>query len=84
MDARERMLRMLSKGKVPGLDDLKLEKEQFVKLVAEAQSEGLIEGVYVSFCDSQDVSSLLSSAKLTEKGRQAAGEGRGILSRFRR
>lgn len=52
MDAKERMLRMLSKGKVPAMADLKLGREEFVKLVSEAQSEGLIEGVYISFCDS--------------------------------
>lgn len=73
MDAKERMLRMLSKGKVPDMADLKLGREEFVKLVAEVQAEGLIEGVYISFCDSQDASHLLSGARLTEKGREKAG-----------
>lgn len=68
MDARNKMLRMLYKGKVPTMEKLRLGQEEFVKLVADAQDEGLIEGVYISFCDSQDVSDLLSSAGLTEKG----------------
>ena len=50
MDAKERMLRMLSKGKVPDMADLKLGREEFIKLVSEAQAEGLIEGLYISFC----------------------------------
>ena len=62
------MLRMLCKGKVPTMEKLRLGQEEFVKLVADAQDDGLIEGVYISFCDSQDVSGLLSSARLTEKG----------------
>lgn len=66
MDTQDRMLRMLSKGKVPSAEDLRIGSEEFVRLVSEAQSEGLIEGVYISFCDSQELS--LSGARLTEKG----------------
>ncbi len=70
MDAKHRMLRMLLKGKVPAKDDLRLGSEEFVRLVSDALAEGLIEGVYISFCDSQELS--LSGARLTEKGRAMA------------
>ena len=68
-----KMLRMLKKGRVPDAGDLTLGREEFVSLVSQAVSDGYIEGVYISFCDSQDASHLLSGARLTEKGREKAG-----------
>lgn len=70
-NAEERMLAMLAKGKHPGPGDLGMGREEFVRLAADAVSAGLIEGVYVSFCDSQDPDQILSSAVLTPKGRAA-------------
>ena len=80
MDTQDRMLRMLLKGKVPSKEDLRLGNEEFVRLVSEAQSDGLIEGIYISFCDSQELA--LSGARLTEKGRAQASR-RGFPFHFR-
>ena len=71
-----RMLRLLSKGKVPTPSCLAMGKEEFVSLVTRAVSGGYVEGVYISFCDSADADSLLSSAKLTPKGLKEAGKKR--------
>ena len=79
-NAEERMLAMLAKGKHPGPGDLGMGREEFVRLAADAVSAGLIEGVYVSFCDSQELS--LSGARLTEKGRAQASR-RGFPFHFR-
>ncbi len=71
-NAMQKMLRMLMKGRVPEADDLKLGKEEFVALVSEADEKGYIEGVYISFCDRESIAGLLSSARITEKGIEAA------------
>ncbi len=83
LDAEKRMLSELKKGRHPSPSDLGLGKEEFVALVSKALERGLIEGVYVSFCDSQSADGLLSSASLTEKGMEAAGSVR-RFSLFRR
>ena len=57
--------------------------EQVREAVSKALERGLIEGVYVSFCDSQSADGLLSSASLTAKGMEAAGSVR-RFSLFRR
>lgn len=67
-----KMLRMLKKGRVPDAGNLALGREEFVSLVSQAVSDGYIEGVYISFCDSMPTSSLLSGAELTEKGKEKA------------
>ena len=68
MEMKEKMLKMLLKGKVPTKENLKMGKEEFVQSVTEAVNDGLIENVYISFCDSSDTSNLLSGARLTDKG----------------
>lgn len=75
-----RMLKAMAKGRIPEASDLGLGKEQFVALVSEAAESGYIDGVYISSCDSQSVSGLLSMARLTEKGRAAANVKKGIFS----
>ena len=81
-NAEARMLAMIAKGKHPGPGDLGMGREEFVRLVADAVSDGLIEGVYVSFCDSQDPQEILSSAALTDKGRAAVSPS--FLSRLQK
>ncbi|MBO8435650.1 MAG: hypothetical protein IAA97_01550 [Spirochaetes bacterium] len=71
-DSMKKMLRMLGKGKTPDASDLSLGREEFVALVTSAVNDGFVEDVYISFCDSAPTSSLLSGAKLTEKGRKRA------------
>ncbi len=67
--ALEKLLIGIKKGRNVNASSLRLGKEEFVSLVSSAVENGYIEGVYISFCDSQSVDNLLSSAVLTEKGR---------------
>ena len=80
-NAEKKMLEMLASGRIPNMESLKLGKEEFVLLVSKALSEGLIAGVYVSFCDNENVENLLASAVLTEKGKAQLCKKHGIFRR---
>ena len=68
--AMQRMLRMLRRGRIPEAEDLGLGREEFVSLVSQAVADDLISGVYISFCDNESIHGLLSSAVLTDRGRE--------------
>lgn len=82
MTIKERIIRSLQKGEHPTASSLHLPLEQYVKIVSEMKEEGLIGGVYISFCDSSAGGSLLDEAYLTEKGQSLVPERKGLWNLF--
>ena len=78
---KDRVLRLLAKGQHPDAASLGLSKEQYVKVVSEMKEEGLIDGVYISFCDNSSGGNLLEEAVLTEKGKAQLCKKHGIFRR---
>ena len=81
---KDRVLRLLAKGQHPDAASLGLSKEQYVKVVSEMKEEGLIDGVYISFCDNYSGGNLLEEAVLTEKGKVLVPQKRSFFSRLRK
>ena len=80
-DSKHRMLSLLSRGRHPDASDLAVSCEEYARLVIDPEKAGYISGAYVSFCDSAMSGNLLSSASLTEKGKEEASRG-GLLRRI--
>ena len=84
MTIKERIIRSLQKGEHPTASSLHLPLEQYVKIVSEMKEEGLIEGVYISFCDNSSGGNLLEEAVLTEKGKALVPQKRSFFSKLRK
>ena len=82
-NAMVKMLSGIQRGRTVDEKQLGLGKEEFVSLVSQAIESGYIEGVYVSFCDSQSSEGLLSSARITDKGQQFLKKKQGFFSGLR-
>ena len=81
---KDRIIWLLAKGSHPDAASLGLSAEEYVKVVSELKDEALIDGVYISFCDSASSGNLLAGAQLTEKGKSLLPKKKSFFSFMKR